>query len=63
MIREKHGIRCMPCSSRITSDVLSEIHTVQNFDFLKPIIHSQIINSLFVGLLLKWRNPPGGGRG
>ena len=43
MIREEHGIQCMPCSSRIISEMLPEIHIVEKCDFLKPIIHSQII--------------------
>ena len=33
----------MPCSSRIISEMLPEIHTMENFDLLKSIIHSQII--------------------
>ena len=43
MIRE-HGIQCMPCSCRIISETLSEIHTLQKFDFLKLIIYSQIVS-------------------
>ena len=42
-MREEHGIQCMPCSSQIISEMLPEIHTMQKFDFLKPILHSQII--------------------
>ena len=38
----------MPCSSQIISEMLPEIHTMETFDFLKSIIHSQIIlKSLF----------------
>ena len=33
----------MPCSSRNISEMLSEIQTMEKFDFLKSIIHSQII--------------------
>ena len=44
IIREEHGIHCMPCSSRLVREMLSEIHTLQKFDFLKPIIHSQTIS-------------------
>ena len=29
--------------SNIISKILSEIHTFENYDFLKPITHSQII--------------------
>ena len=28
---------------QIVSEMLPEIHTVEKFDFLKPIIHSQIM--------------------
>ena len=37
------GIQCMPCSARIISEMLPEIHTVEKFDFLKSMIYSQII--------------------
>ena len=43
MIRGEHGIQCMPCSSQIISEMLPEIHTMEKFDFVKYIIHSQII--------------------
>ena len=43
IIREEHGIQCMPLSSQIISEMLSEIHTIEKFDFLKSIIPSQII--------------------
>ena len=37
MIQEEQGI------SRIISEMLIEIKTVEKFDFLKPIIHSRVI--------------------
>ena len=36
-------IQCMACSSQIMSEMLTEIHTREKFDFIKLIIHSQII--------------------
>ena len=45
IIREEHGIQCMPCSFRIISEMLLEIHTIEKCDVLKSIIHSQIIQS------------------
>ena len=33
----------MPCSFRIKSEMLLEIHIVEKWDFLKLILHSQII--------------------
>ena len=33
----------MPCSSQIISEMLPEIYPAEKFDFLKSIIHSQII--------------------
>ena len=42
MIRVEHCIQCIPCFSRFISEMLSEIHTVETFDFLKSIIRSQI---------------------
>ena len=33
----------MPCSSRVISEMLAEIHTMENFNFLRSKIHSQII--------------------
>ena len=36
----KHGIQCMPCSSRIISELLPEIHTMEKCDFFKSVIHS-----------------------
>ena len=32
----------MACCSRTISEMLPEIHTVENYDFIKPLIHSQI---------------------
>ena len=37
---------CMPCSSRIISGMLCEIHTMEKYDSLKPIMHFEIINSV-----------------
>ena len=42
-IGEEHGIQCMPCPSKIISEMLPEIHTMEKCYFLKPIIHSQIM--------------------
>ena len=42
MIRGKHGIQCMPCFSRIISEMLSEIHTTDKCEFLKTVIYSKI---------------------
>ena len=33
----------MTCSSRIMIEILPESHSVEKFDFLKSISHSQII--------------------
>ena len=33
----------MPCSSQITSQMLSEVHTMEKCYFLIPVIHLQII--------------------
>ena len=38
MIRGEHGIQRMPCSTRIISEMLPEVQTMENFDFLKSII-------------------------
>ena len=43
VIRVEHGIHCRPCSNRIISEMLPDIHTMEKFDFLKSMIHSQII--------------------
>ena len=43
IIRDKHCIQCLPCSSQIISEMLPEIHTVQKCYCLIPTIHSQII--------------------
>ena len=34
-------IRCMSCSSRIISEMLPEIHTMEKCYFLISIVHSQ----------------------
>ena len=39
----EHCIQCMPYSSRIISELLPEIHTMEKCDFLKSVIHSEII--------------------
>ena len=36
-------MRYMPCSSQIISGMQPEIRTIERSDFIKPIIHSQII--------------------
>ena len=46
MLRGQHGIQCMPCSSRITSKMLPEIHTMEKCDFLKYVINLKYFNSL-----------------
>ena len=33
----------MPCSSQIISEMLPELHTIENCDFLKSMIQSEII--------------------
>ena len=43
----------MPRSSRILSQKLPEIHTMEKSDFLKLIIHSQIIKLTVFTVLLK----------
>ena len=51
MIRGEHGIQSMPCSSRIISEMLPKIHTMEKFDFLKSIIYSQMIQfPVFIGI-------------
>ena len=37
---------CMPCSSQIISEMVPEMHTVEKFDFLKPVNHSQMVVKL-----------------
>ena len=39
----EHGEQCIICSSQIISEILPEIHTMEKFEFLKPIILSQRI--------------------
>ena len=45
----------MICSSRIISKMQPEIHTMEKFDFLKSIVHSQIIfnSQLFMNRFLQ----------
>ena len=43
MIPGEHGIQCVPCFSGIICEMLSEIHTMEKCDFLRSLIHSQII--------------------
>ena len=43
MIRGERGIEYMPFYSRVISEMLPEIHTIEKCDFLKYINHSQII--------------------
>ena len=35
--------QCMPCCLRITNEMFPETYTMDKVDFLKPVIHSQII--------------------
>ena len=46
MIRGKHSIECMPCSSRIINVMLAEIHTKKKCDFLKSVIYCFYFKSL-----------------
>ena len=39
----EHGIQYMPSPFRVISEMLPQVHTMENCDFLKPIIYSQII--------------------
>ena len=42
--RGEHGIKCMPCSSRIIIEMpLEIIQLMELFDFLKSIINSGIL--------------------
>ena len=41
----EHGIPCMSCPLQIISEMLPEIYTVKKCYFLKPIIHSQVMQS------------------
>ena len=43
IIQEELGIQYMPCLSQLISKMLPEIHTLEKCDFLKLIVHSQII--------------------
>ena len=40
IIEEEHGVQCMPCSSSIICEMLPEIQTMEKYDFLKSVIHS-----------------------
>ena len=46
MIRGKHAIQCMPCSSQIISEMLPEIHTMEKLDVF------QIYNSFSSNVIL-----------
>ena len=50
------GIQCMPCSSRIISEMLSEILTMEKG--FEPIIHAQKSNSLFIIEVLQYWTVP-----
>ena len=41
-LRVNYGIQCMPCSARIVSEMLPEIHTMEKCDFRNSIIHPRI---------------------
>ena len=43
MIRGEHGIQCKSCFPRIIREMLPEINAMGKINFLKSIIHSQII--------------------
>ena len=47
MIRGEHGIQFMPCSSKIISEVLPKINTMEKCDFVKSLILFQNFNSPF----------------
>ena len=56
-IRRNHGIQCVPCFSRIISEMLLEIHTMEKFDFPNSIIHSQIFEfSVYSVKIFSWLN-------
>ena len=44
---EMHGIQCMPCSSRIISEMLPEVHTMQNMRKEGEICWVCMFNTLF----------------
>ena len=43
-ISREHGIQCMPCSTRIISEILTENHTMEKLDFLKTYFSVVIYN-------------------
>ena len=47
----EHGIHCMPYPSRIISEMLPEINTMEKFIFFKSIIHFEKFNSLLLDTL------------
>ena len=55
LIREEHGIQCMPCSTRIISEMQPEVYEMERYDFLKPIIHSQILKYSVVTRVVVWK--------
>ena len=48
MIQGEHGIQCMPCSSRIISEMLPEIHTVEKCYFFMAVMEMKIVSSFVV---------------
>ena len=58
----EHGKQCMPCSSRIMSKMLPEIHTMEKSDFLKLIIQSQITEFSVISVLRSTESMIGSGR-
>ena len=46
-------MQCMPCSSRIISEMLPEIHTMKKYCFLKHIFFLKSFNSVFIGYEFK----------
>ena len=45
MIREEHGIQCMPCSSRIINEMLPEIHIIQKGNFPKFTVYAMLLSN------------------
>ena len=48
IVRKKHGIQCMSCSSRSISEKIPEIHTTEKYDFHKPVVILKSFNSVLV---------------
>ena len=46
MIREEHGIHCMPSSSRIMRKMLSEVQTMKKYYFHNNIIFLKSFHSV-----------------